>query len=227
MPEQGARGCFEISLGILSLEHQNRTIPWWAQGAALSRAANTIMKRGNQDRAELPNPGSLPDPGSPTGPELGAGEGRTAPLYTWVPFSLTQSVSWASRLCVEMDRGCYILLRGKGEGWAFIISRILQYLECSYFLGYHRSQNSIQISSAWTLIFPIFHWHHIKSVSQSTQTLRLSDNLGGLLNLLPEGLYHVEVGNFLSQAQSWIYLLKNGKRAASFTFPVRLTWGSG
>lgn len=51
------------------------------------------MKRGNQDKAELPNPGSSPDPGSPTGPELGAGEGRTAPLYTWAPFSLTQSVS--------------------------------------------------------------------------------------------------------------------------------------
>lgn len=45
------------------------------------------------DRAELPNPGSSSDPGSPTGPELGAGEGRTAPLYTWAPFSLTQSVS--------------------------------------------------------------------------------------------------------------------------------------
>lgn len=51
------------------------------------------MKRGNQDRAELPNPGSSPDSGSPTGPELGAGKGRTAPLYTWALFSLTQSVS--------------------------------------------------------------------------------------------------------------------------------------
>lgn len=47
------------------------------------------MKRGNQDRAELP----YPDSGSPTGPELGAGKGRTAPLYTWALFSLTQSVS--------------------------------------------------------------------------------------------------------------------------------------
>lgn len=227
MPEQGARGCFGISLGILWLEHQNRTIPWWAQGASLTRAANKIMKRGNQTGQNC----QIQAPHQTLGVLLAQnwGQGREEQhLCTHGLLSPWHRVCLLIKqaLCGDGQR-CYTLLRGKGEGWAFIISRILQHLECSYFLGYHRSQNSIQISSAWTLIFPILHWHHIKSVSQSTWTLRLSDNLGGLLNLLPEGLYHVEVGNFLSQAQSWIYLLKNGKRAASFTFPVRLTWGSG
>ena len=57
----------------------------------------------------------------------------------------------------EMDRGCYTLLRGKGEGWAFIVSRILQHLDYFYLLGSHRSWALIQTSSVWTLLFTRFH----------------------------------------------------------------------
>ena len=178
-PEQGARGSFGISLGILWLENQNRTIPWWAQRAALIRAANKVMKRGNQDRAEMPNPGSAPDPGSPTAQNWGQGREEQHLCLHGLP-SPWHGVCLLSKqaLCGDGQRMLHST-QEKGEGWAFVNSRILQYLDCSYFLGYYRSQNSIQISSAWTLIFPHFHWHHIKSVSQSTRTLKLSDNLGG------------------------------------------------
>ena len=63
--------CFGISLEILWLEKQDRTCPWWVQRAALTWAANEVMKTGNQDRVEMQNPGSSPDPGSPAWPRIG------------------------------------------------------------------------------------------------------------------------------------------------------------